>query len=96
MTTIYSIIRIDGTVTSAPSLSSDGRVEFVVLDGDSGREFLVRIPRTELGGDVTVGAHVRTTGSEGWIIPGRSWRHEPSRTILDAHDVQLAELAYAA
>jgi hypothetical protein len=96
MTTIFSIIRIDGIVLTAPSLTSGNLVEFVVTDDDSAREYLVRIPRTELGQDIAVGAHVRATGSEGWIVPGRAWRREPSRTILDAHDVQLRELAFAA
>jgi len=95
MTSTITLVRIDGTVTAAPVLTSDDLVEFVVVD-DTQREFLVRLPRTELGAHVSTGAHVRATGAEGWVVPGRPWRHEPSRTILQAHDVQLDELAFAA
>jgi hypothetical protein len=95
MNNIISLISIDGTVTTAPALTHDNLVEFVVVD-DSTREFVVRIPLTELGGHVVPGARVLASGAEGWVIPGRSWRDEPSRTIVQAHDVQLRDLAFAA
>jgi hypothetical protein len=94
MTTI-NLIQIDGTVTTAPVLTHDNLVEFVVVD-DASREFVVRIPRTELGGHVAIGARVQAAGAEGWVIPGRAWVSEPSRTILQASDVQLRQLAFAA
>lgn len=94
MTTALNLIQIGGTVTTAPALTHDNLVEFVVADGT--REFLVRLPRTDLGAGVTLGAHVRAAGAEGWVVPGRSWRDEPSRTILQASEVQLGELAIAA
>ncbi|BDZ51973.1 hypothetical protein GCM10025867_42140 [Frondihabitans sucicola] len=95
MNNTISLITIDGTVTTAPVLTHDNLVEFVVAD-EAQREFVVRIARTELGGHVAPGAHVVASGAEGWVIPGRGWRDEPSRTILQAHDVQLRELAFAA
>jgi len=95
MNNTISLITIDGTVTTAPVLTHDNLVEFVVAD-DISREFVVRIARSELGGHVTPGARVVASGAEGWVIPGRAWRDEPSRTILQAHDVQLRELAFAA
>jgi len=95
MNTLISLITIDGTVTTAPVLTHDNLVEFVVVD-DSAAEFVVRIGLHELGGHVTPGARVVASGAEGWVIPGRSWRDEPSRTILQAHDVQLRSLAFAA
>jgi hypothetical protein len=94
MTTI-ELIRITGTVTSAPTLSHDDVVEFIVTD-DTTREYIVRMPRIELGAHVEPGARVQAAGAEGWTIPGRAWRHEPSRTLLQANDVQLAQLALAA
>jgi hypothetical protein len=96
MTNIFSLIRIDGTVTSVPALTSDNLVEFVVVDDSTRAEYLVRLPRTELGTEVSFGAQVRATGAEGWIVPGRGWLGESSRTILEAHDVQLSEYAFAA
>ncbi|GAA4681688.1 hypothetical protein [Frondihabitans cladoniiphilus] len=95
MNTSLSLITIEGTVTTAPSLTSGNLVEFVVVD-DLGTQFSVRIPRTELGAHVAPGARVVAAGAEGWVIPGRAWRDEPSRTILQAHDVQLRRSAYAA
>lgn len=94
MTSTLNLIRIDGTVTTAPALTADNLVEFVVVD-DSAREFLIRLPRTDLGVHIEPGAHVIATGAQGWVIPGRSWRDEPSRTIVQAHDVQLAVLLAA-
>lgn len=94
MTTIDHI-RITGTVLQDPTLSHDDMIEFVVAD-DARREFIVRLPRTELGAHVTRGAHVLATGALGWTVPGRAWRHEPSRTIVQANDVQLASLVLAA
>ena len=90
-----TIINIDGIVTSVPRLTAGNLVEFVVTDDDR-REFVIRIARQELGGDVQLGSRVMASGAEGWVIPGRSWRDEPSRTIVQAHDVQLRELAFAA
>ncbi|GAA4265685.1 hypothetical protein [Frondihabitans peucedani] len=95
MNNIISLITIDGTVTTAPVLTHDNLVEFVVAD-DTAREFVVRIPRTDLGAHVARGARILASGAEGWVIPGRAWRDEPSRTILQAHEVQLRELAFAA
>ncbi|PZE25365.1 MULTISPECIES: hypothetical protein [unclassified Curtobacterium] len=96
MTSTIDFIQISGTVLDAPVLTTDDLVEFVVADDVSRREFLVRLPRTELGAHVVAGAHVQAAGAAGWVVPGRPWRHEPSRTILQAHDVQLAALAFAA
>ncbi|ROQ39561.1 hypothetical protein EDF46_1193 [Frondihabitans sp. PhB188] len=95
MTQTLNLIRIGGTVTTAPALTHDNLVEFVVVD-DSSREFLVRLPLADLGSEVAPGAHVQATGAEGWVVPGRTWRDEPSRTILQAHEVQLGHLAFAA
>jgi hypothetical protein len=36
------------------------------------------------------------SGEAGWVVPGRSWRGEASRTILLAASVQAPELALAA
>lgn len=96
MTTTIELIRITGTVTTAPVLTLDDIVEFIVRDDALGTEFIVRLPRIELGAHVTAGARVHATGAEGWKVPARSWRHEPARTIVQAHDVQLADLALAA
>lgn len=95
MTNTLNLITIAGTVTTAPALTQDNLVEFVVVD-DAAREFVVRIPRSELGGHVAPGARVLASGAEGWVIPGRTWQNEPSRTIVQAHDVQLRDLAFAA
>lgn len=94
MNNTISLITIDGTVTTAPVLTHDNLVEFVVSD-DSAREYVVRIALSELGAHVARGARVMASGAEGWVIPGRAWRDEPSRTILQAHDVQLHQLAFA-
>lgn len=96
MTSTIDLIQISGTVLDAPALTSDDLVEFVVADDLTRREYLVRLPRTALAADVTLDAHVRVAGAAGWVVPGRVWRHEPSRTILQANDVQLAEFAFAA
>ena len=95
MTHTISLITIRGTVLTAPAIASGHLVEFVVA-ADSGSEFLVRIPLTDLGAAVRPGVHVVASGAEGWVVPGRAWRDEPSRTIIQAHDVQLRELAFAA
>lgn len=95
MTKALTLISIDGTVTTAPALTHDNLVEFVVVDAFA-REFVVRIPLGELGSHVAPGAHVLASGAQGWVIPGRAWRDEPSRTIVQAHDVQLRDLAFAA
>jgi hypothetical protein len=95
MTNTIELLRITGIVTTAPVLSHDDIVEFVVAD-DFAREYLVRLPRTALGAHVAPGVRVQAAGQEGWKVPGRGWRHEPSRTLLQANDVQLAELALAA
>lgn len=95
MTSTIDLIRITGTVTSAPVLTRNDLVEFVVRD-DAAREYLVRMPRLELGAHVATGARIVATGAEGWKVPARSWRHEPARTIVQAHDVQLTGLALAA
>jgi hypothetical protein len=94
MTSTINLIRIDGTVTTAPTLTYDNLVEFVVAD-DLAREFLVRLPLSDLGAHVEPGARVTATGAEGWVVPGRSWRDEPSRTIVQAHEVQLGMLLAA-
>ena len=95
MTNTIDLIRITGTVATEPVLTLDDIVEFVVRD-DLGREYLVRLPRIELGAHVAGGARVVATGAEGWNVPARSWLHEPARTIVQANDVQLAGLALAA
>lgn len=95
MNNTISLITIDGTVTTTPAFTHDNLVEFVVVD-DASREFVVRLPLADLGAHVSIGTRVVASGAEGWVIPGRAWRDEPSRTILQAHDVQLRELAFAA
>jgi hypothetical protein len=95
MTNTLSLISIEGTVQTAPVLTHDNLVEFTVSD-DTLRQFAVRLPLAELGSHVTPGVRVMVTGAEGWVIPGRAWRDEPSRTIVQAHDVQLRDLAFAA
>ena len=90
-----SLTTVTGTVTSAPATTLARLVEVVVVD-DSGREWLVRARRGELGRDVRPGAVVTVEGAEGWVVPGRSWRHEPSRTILQASRVTTRQLALAA
>ncbi|RKR76703.1 hypothetical protein [Frondihabitans australicus] len=94
MTTI-NLLRIEGAVASTPVLTHDNLVEFVVVD-DAAREFVVRIPRTDLGAPLHIGERVSAAGAEGWVIPGRTWVAEPSRTILQASDVQPSGYAFAA
>jgi hypothetical protein len=93
--TTLALTHIDGIVASIPTLTHEDLVEFVVID-ELHREYLVRLPRTELGAHVRVGDHVLVSGAEGWVVPGRAWFGEPSRTILQAHEVRLAEFAIAA
>ena len=89
------IISITGTVTTAPTLTTARLVEFVVVD-DRGTEFAVRAWRDDVTAAVRVGASVVVDGAAGWVIPGRSWRREPSRTIVQAYAVGTTALALAA
>ncbi|MBF4600338.1 hypothetical protein ITJ55_05915 [Frigoribacterium sp. VKM Ac-1396] len=88
-------ISITGTVATAPTLTTARLVEFVVVD-DHGTEFAVRAWRDDVTAAVRPGATVTVHGAAGWVIPGRSWRHEPSRTIVQASSVETRELALAA
>jgi len=90
-----TLIRIDGVVQTTPVVTHDHLVEFVVTD-DAAREFVVRIPQGDLRAPLAAGDHVRARGAEGWVIPGRAWVAEPSRTILQASDVEVAGFAIAA
>ncbi|PYY33729.1 hypothetical protein DEJ32_15795 [Curtobacterium sp. MCPF17_046] len=62
----------------------------------SQREYLVRMPADDLGLFLTPGVRVAVDGEAGWVVPGRSWRGEASRTILQARAVRAPELALAA
>ncbi|MFZ7088349.1 hypothetical protein [Curtobacterium sp. RRHDQ10] len=93
--TTLDLTHVDGTVASIPVLTHEDLVEFVVIEGLH-HEYLVRLPRTDLGAHVRLGDHVLVAGAEGWVVPGRAWFGEPSRTILQAHEVRLAEYAVAA
>lgn len=90
-----SLTTVTGTVTTSPVTTLARLVEVVVVE-DDGREWLVRARRGELGRDVRPGAVVTVEGAEGWVVPGRSWRREPSRTILQASSVTARHLALAA
>lgn len=89
-------ITIIGTALAAPSVSPDRIAEFGVRDEDSQREYLVRIPADDLGLFISRGARVDIDGEAGWTMPGRSWRGEASRTIVQARSVRGGELALAA
>jgi serine acetyltransferase len=80
-----NIVTLSGTVTTAPVLSTARLAEFVVV-GAGG----------VVTDDVRVGASVTVEGAQGWVIPGRSWRREPSRTIVQAYAVSAHALALAA
>lgn len=88
-------VTVTGTVATIPVTTIARLVEFVLVD-DADRQWLVRARRGELGADVTEGARVTVDGAEGWVVPGRSWRGEPSRTILQASTVVARTLALAA
>lgn len=90
-----SLTTVTGTVATTPVTTLARLVEFVVIDDDR-REWLVRARRGELGRDVRPGAVVTVEGAEGWVVPGRSWRGEPSRTILQSSGVTTRHLALAA
>lgn len=90
-----TITTITGTVTTVPTLTTARLVEFVVVDA-RGAEFAVRAWSDVVTDAVHVGATVTVSGTEGWVIPGRSWRREPSRTIVQAYSVDTAALLLAA
>ena len=90
-----NIITVSGTVTTEPSPSTPRLVEFVVVD-DRGAEFVVRAWADVVTDAVRVGSAVTVEGAQGWVIPGRSWRREPSRTIVQAYAVSAHALALAA
>ena len=90
-----TITTITGTVTTVPTLTTARLAEFVVVDA-SGAEFVVRAWSDVVTDDVRVGATVTVEGAQGWVIPGRSWRREPSRTIVQAYAVSAHALALAA
>jgi hypothetical protein len=90
-----NIITISGTVTTEPVLTTARLVEFVVVDA-RGAEFAVRAWADVVTDAVRVGSPVTVEGAEGWVIPGRSWRREPSRTIVQAYAVGTTALALAA
>ena len=96
-TTTHGIapVTVSGTVATTPVTTIARLVEFVLVD-DADRQWLVRARRGELGADVAEGARVTVDGAEGWVVPGRSWRGEPSRTILQASTVVARTLALAA
>ena len=89
-------ITITGTALAAPTVSPDRIAEFGVRDDRSQREYLVRIPADDLGLFITRGARVDIDGEAGWTVPGRSWRGEASRTLVQAQSVRTGELALAA
>jgi len=89
-------ITIIGTALAAPTISPDQIADFPVRDVWTGREYLVRIDAGALGGFVAPGTRVEVTGETGWTVPGRSWRGESSRTLLQAQDVSVGELLLAA
>jgi hypothetical protein len=90
-----NIVTLSGTVTTAPVLSTARLAEFVVVDV-AGAEYVVRAWSDVVADDVRVGASVTVEGAQGWVIPGRSWRREPSRTIVQAYAVSADALALAA
>ncbi|PYY57988.1 hypothetical protein DEJ16_01710 [Curtobacterium sp. MCJR17_055] len=87
---------ITGTAIAAPTVSPDRIAEFPVREDRSQREYLVRMPADDLGLFLTPGVRVSVDGEAGWVVPGRSWRGEASRTILQARAVRAPELALAA
>jgi hypothetical protein len=89
-------LSIIGTALAAPVTTPDNIAEFPVRDVWTGREYLVRIDADDLGVFVTAGARIEVRGEAGWTIPGRSWRGEASRTLLQAQDVTAGELLLAA
>ncbi|WP_439693982.1 hypothetical protein ACRQ4B_07065 [Curtobacterium sp. SP.BCo] len=89
-------ITIIGTALAAPTVSPDRIAEFGVRDDRSQREYLVRIPADDLGRFITRGSRVDVDGEAGWTVPGRSWRGEASRTLVQAQSVRAPELALAA
>ena len=89
-------ITILGTAIAAPAISPDRIAEFPVRDADTQREYLVRVPVDTLDLFVTPGIRVEVDGEAGWTVPGRSWRGEASRTILQAVTIRRSELALAA
>jgi hypothetical protein len=90
-----TITTITGTVSTVPTLTTARLVEFVVVD-DRGAEFAVRAWSDVVTDAVRIGATVTVSGTEGWVIPGRSWRGEPSRTIVQAYAVTTDALLLAA
>ena len=89
-------ITITGTALAAPTVSPDRVAEFALRDDRSAREWLVRMPADDLGLFITRGARLAVDGESGWTVPGRSWRGEASRTLVQARSVHAAELALAA
>ncbi len=89
-------ITIIGTALAAPTVSPDRIAEFGVRDERSQREYLVRIPADDLGRFITRGSRVDIDGEAGWTVPGRSWRGEASRTLVQAQSVRTGDLALAA
>jgi hypothetical protein len=89
-------ITISGTALAAPTITPDRVAEFGVRDERSQREFLVRIAADDLGLFISRGARVDVDGEAGWTVPGRSWRGEASRTLVQARSVRAGELALAA
>jgi len=90
-----NIITVSGTVTTEPAPTTARLLEFVVVDA-SGAEYVVRAWADAVSDAVRVGSAVTVEGAQGWVIPGRSWRREPSRTIVQAYAVSTAALALAA
>lgn len=89
-------ITITGTALAAPTVSPDRIAEFTLRDDRSAREYLVRLDADDLDVFLTRGARVAVDGEAGWTVPGRSWRGEASRTLLQAHEVTAGELLLAA
>ncbi len=89
-------LSIIGTALTAPRTTPDNIAEFPVRDVWTGREYLVRIDADDLAFPVSAGDRVEVRGEAGWTVPGRSWRGEASRTLLQAQDVSAGELLLAA
>lgn len=89
-------ITITGTALAAPTVTPDRIAEFGIRDDRSQREYLVRIPAADLGLFISRGAQLDVDGEAGWTVPGRSWRGEASRTLVQAQSVRAGELTLAA
>ncbi|WP_423919374.1 hypothetical protein ACPEEZ_12190 [Frigoribacterium sp. 2-23] len=85
---------ITGTVATVPTHTTARLSEFVVVD-DAARQYVVRAWADSITERVRPGAVVTVAGAEGWVIPGRSWQNEPSRIIVQAYAVDVADATSA-